>query len=156
MTKPLLAAFAAAFLSLAALAAAAQDATLGALTVSHAWSRATPPAARTGGGYLTIANAGGTDDRLTGLAVDPSIADAAELHSMSMDNGVMRMRRVEDGLAVPAGKTVELSPGGLHIMLVGLKAPLKDGTRVPLTLTFDSAGTVTVDLAVGKIGATGP
>jgi copper(I)-binding protein len=161
MTKRLLSALAAAALSFASLsfaslAALAQDATVGALTIEQPWSRATPPAGKTGAGYLTIENKGATDDRLTGAAIDPAIADAAELHTMSMDNGIMRMRPVDGGLAVPAGQTVALSPGGVHIMLVGLKAPLKQGTRVPLTLTFEKAGTVRVELDVGKAGAAGP
>lgn len=156
MTKRLPTLLAAAVLCLLSLAAVAQDATVGALTIGHSWSRATPPAGRTGAGYLTIENRGATADRLTGAAIDPAIADAAELHSMTMDNGIMRMRPVEGGVALPAGQTVELSPGGIHIMLVGLKAPLKEGTRVPLTLTFEKAGSVTVELAVGKAGAAGP
>ena len=156
MTERLPSRLAAVVLCVASLAAIAQDATVGALTIGHPWSRATPPAGRTGAGYLTIENRGATDDRLTGAAIDPAIADAAEFHSMTMDNGIMRMRPVAGGVVLPAGQTVELSPGGIHIMLVGLKAPLKEGTRVPLTLTFEKAGTVTVELDIGKPGAAGP
>jgi copper(I)-binding protein len=156
MTKRLLAGLATVLLSCTPIAALAQDATVGALSITHGWSRATPPAAKTGVGYLTIANTGGTDDRLTGIAIDPAIAEAAEIHTMSMDNGIMRMRAVDGGVALPAGQTVELAPAGIHIMLVGLKAPLKDGTRVTLTLSFEKAGNVTVELPVAKLGAAGP
>lgn len=156
MTPRRLAIFAAVILSVLPAAAGAQDATIGSLAIDHAWSRATPPAAKTGAGYLTIENKGSADDRLTGAAIDPTLADAAELHSMTMDNGVMRMRPVEGGVVLPAGQTVALAPGGIHIMLMGLKAPLKEGQTLPLALTFEKAGTAMVDLEVGKAGASAP
>jgi len=97
-----------------------------------------------GGAFLKIQNQGGAD-RL--LAASSSAAGMVQLHSMAMDGNVMKMREVE-AIELPAGKTVELKPGGLHIMLMGLKAPLKAGSSVPLTLKFEKAGAVTVNLTV--------
>jgi copper(I)-binding protein len=107
--------------------------------VSQAWVRPTVQGQTGGGGYLRIDNPGGAADRLLGASSD--VAASTELHSMSMDGDVMRMRKV-DGIDVPAGGKVELKPGGLHLMFIGLKAPLQAGTKVPLTLRFEKAGEV--------------
>ena len=121
--------------------AAAHDYTLGVLRIEHPSARPTPPGARTGAAYFTIVNAGKNADRLV-RAVSP-VADAVELHSMAMDGNVMRMRAIA-ALDVPAGSSVTLGSGGQHVMLVGLKRPLVAGERIPLTLTFEKAGTVDV------------
>ena len=143
---------------LAALVAAAptraEDVKAGDLIISQAWSRATPSGAKTGGGYLTIENKGSAADRLIGGAAD--VAGSVQVHEMSMDNGVMKMRPVEKGLAIEPGKTVKLAPGGFHLMMMDLKAPLKQGDKVPVTLEFEKAGKVAVSLDVEGVGAQGP
>jgi copper(I)-binding protein len=121
--------------------------------VDHAWARATPGAARTGAVYFRIESA--TDDRLIGLA--SPVAAKAELHTHLEENGVMQMREVEGGLAVPAGQEVELKPGGLlHVMLIDLNQKLKAGDSFPLTLTFQNAGSREVTVKVERLGAMGP
>lgn len=126
---------------------------LGALTVEAPWARASAGAARAGAAYLRIANAGPEDDRLVGVSAP--VAERVELHTHRMSGGVMRMRRV-DAVAVPGGTSAELKPGGHHVMLIGLRAPLKEGETFPLTLIFEKAGTITVPVAVGSIAARGP
>jgi len=121
----------------------------GDLTIHHVWSRATPPGARSGAAYLVIDNAGNSDDTLT--AVSTPAASGAMIHETAMTNGVMTMNHVM-ALAIPAGKSVTFAPGGLHIMLMGLGAPLKAATSYRLTLTFEKAGTVAVDVPVLKPG----
>ena len=124
----------------------AHDYTLGDLKIGHPWSRATPPSARVGAGYLTIANRGGAPDRL--LSAVSSAAGRVEIHEMKMDAGVMRMRELAQGLALPAGETVALRPGGYHLMLMELRAPLREGSHVPVTLVFERAGRIEVDLKI--------
>lgn len=128
----------------------AQDA---GVTVEKPWARATPPAAQTGAIYVTLHNAGHGDDRL--LAASTPAAKKAELHTHIMDGNIMKMRQV-DAIPVPAGKDVRLAPGGYHIMLMGLNGPLKQGSKVQLTLTFEKAGKVTVTAPVMAAGAMGP
>ena len=98
---------------------------------------------------MTISNRSRNADRLVS-ATSPA-AQKVEIHSMTMDGGIMRMRPVPDGLPVTAGGKLELKPGGFHIMLIGLKAPLALGSSVPLTLRFAKAGTVTVQLKVERV-----
>jgi periplasmic copper chaperone A len=126
----------------------------GDLVITQAWSRATPGGAKVGGGYLTIENKGTTPDRLIGGSTDA--AGKVQVHEMSMNNGVMTMRPVEGGLVVEPGKTVKLTPGGFHLMLLDLKGPLKQGEKLPVTLEFEKAGKVSVMFDVGGIGAMGP
>lgn len=115
--------------------------------VEQAWARPTAQGQAAGGGYLRIDNRTGAADRLLGASAS-GVASAVELHSMSMDGDVMRMRKV-DAIDVPAGGTVELKPGGLHLMLIGLSAPLKAHTMVPLVLRFEKAGELRVQMHVG-------
>jgi copper(I)-binding protein len=129
----------------AAAACQAHSFKFGAIDIGHPWARPTAAGQPTGGGYLKLAN-GGPADKL--LSASSDVAAAVELHSMSLDGNVMRMRQV-DAIDLPAGQTVELKPGGLHLMLVGLKAPLKEGASFPLKLRFEKAGEVTVDVKVG-------
>jgi copper(I)-binding protein len=131
--------------ALAGLLAAGQP-VLAAPQVEAAWARPTAKGQPAGGGYLRIDNKGGAADRLLGASAGAAAA-SVELHSMSMDGDVMRMRRV-DAIDVPAGGTVELKPGGLHLMLMGLTAPLEPHTVVPLTLRFEKAGEVQVQMKV--------
>ena len=143
-----------AFVATLAVPAFAQDARKGSITAADPWSRATAPRASVGAGYLTIRNDGAQPDRL--IAASSPRAAKVEIHTMSLDNGIMRMRPLPNGLVVPAGGEALLAPGGNHIMLIGLKAPLKEGERVPATLRFARAGTLTVHFKVGPAGAAGP
>jgi periplasmic copper chaperone A len=126
------------------MAASAHDFKIGDIKIAHPYARTTAAGQASGGGYLKLENKG-ADDKL--LSVSADVAASVELHSMSMEGDVMRMRQV-DNIALPKGKTVELKPGGLHIMFVGLKAPLKDGDKFPLKLKFEKAGEVTVTVNV--------
>lgn len=133
------------------LAAGAASAQTGQLEIDNAWARATPGGAAIGAAYVTIRSP--TADKL--VAASAPVAKKAELHTMSMEGMVMKMRPIA-GLDIPAGQAVTLSPGGTHIMLVGLAKPLKTGQTFPLTLTFEKAGSRTVNVTVEKIGAMGP
>lgn len=145
---------AAATLIAAAVPAAAHDVKVGDLEITSPWTRATPPGAANGGGFVTITNTGTVDDRLVGAA--SPIAKKVELHTMEMADGVMKMRPIEGGIAVPAGETVRLAPGGDHIMFMGLKTPIKAGTLVPVTLTFETAGPTELEMTATPPGAPGP
>lgn len=134
-----------------AASALASEATVGDITVRDAWTRATPPNAMAGGGFLIITNNGASDDKL--VAASAPVTERTELHEMAVIDGVMKMREMEGGIPVPAGATVELKPGGLHVMFMDIKQPLKEGETLPITLTFEKAGTVTVDMPIAKIGA---
>lgn len=127
---------------------------VGDLEVSGGFTRTTLPNAPVGGGYLTITNHGDADDRL--VAASSPAAERVELHEMSMEGDVMKMAEREDGIALPAGEVVILAPGGLHIMFIGLVEPFIEGGTVPVTLQFEKAGTVEVELQVGPVGAAGP
>ena len=124
----------------------ARDYDVGALHIGHPWIRATPNAAPTAAGYLTVTNHGGAADRLLGGS--SPLAQTIEPHTMSMTGGVMRMRLAEGGLEVAPGATLTLGPGGDHLMLVGPKRPLRVGEHVPATLRFALAGAVKVDFVV--------
>lgn len=104
------------------------------------------PGQAVGGGFITLTNEGKEDDRLISAAT-PN-ADHVEIHEMTMENDVMKMRQLKDGLPIKAGETVELMPGGFHLMFFGVKAPFRAGETVPVTLTFEKAGKVDVSLPV--------
>jgi hypothetical protein len=123
------------------------------LKISAAWARATPKGAPVGGGYMTIANTGTTPDRLIGGSSDAS--KRFEIHEMSMDNGVMKMRPVK-ALEIKPGQSVVFNPGGYHVMFVGLNKQLAQGEHIKATLDFEKAGRVDVDFTVEGIGAQGP
>jgi copper(I)-binding protein len=127
---------------------------LGALQIDQPWARATPPSAPAGGGFLKITNTGTAPDRL--ISASSPAAEMVQVHEMKMDGSVMRMREVEKGLEIPAGGSVTLAPGGFHLMMMGLKGPLKQGTTVPVTLVFEKAGKIDVLLSVAGLGATQP
>ncbi|KAB7646345.1 hypothetical protein GGQ62_002927 [Polymorphobacter fuscus] len=131
---------------------AAQHVRVAGLTLAKPWTRAT--AGKVGAGFVAITNAGTSPDRL--LSATSPAANKVEIHTMTMDGGIMRMRPLPDGIAVPAGGTTSLAPGGNHLMLIGLKAPLVEGTLVPLTLNFATAGPVKVALKVAAAGAMAP
>src|ERR1700730_2281670 len=141
-------------LFLAAPSVRAEDVKAGDLVITQAWTRATPGGAKVGGGYLTIENKGSAPDRLVGVSADA--AGKVEVHEMAMDGGVMKMRPVDGGLTIDPGKTVKLAPGGLHLMMMDLKSPLKQGDKLPVTLQFEKAGKVQVTLDVQGVGAPAP
>ena len=115
------------------------------------WARATPAGAKVGGAYLKITNNGTQPDRLVGGSLTG--AREVEVHEMSMANNVMKMRHLKDGLEIKPGQTVELKPGGYHLMLTGLSDGLKQGQNVRGSLTFEKAGTVEVEYTVAPVGA---
>jgi periplasmic copper chaperone A len=135
-------------------ALAAEEATAGSIAVENAWSRATPAGAAVGAGYLTIKNDGSAPDRL--MAASAAIAGQTEIHQMSMEGGVMKMRRLPDGLTVPAKGSVTLDPNGYHLMFMQLKGPLKEGEDFKGSLTFEHAGTLDVTFHVQGMGTMSP
>ena len=134
--------------------ASAHEYNAGTLHIEHPWARATPPRAGVAGAYMVIDNDGAAPDRLIGASTPA--AREVQVHTMSMDNGVMRMRQLPDGLELPAGGTVRLEPGGYHLMLIDPVKPLVKGGRVPLTLKFEKTGSVDIELSVDAMGAKGP
>lgn len=128
--------------------------TLGTLEISDGFSRATLPNAPVGAGYLTITNKGTADDTL--VSASSAVAGMTQIHEMKMEGDVMKMNEVAGGLIIPAGQSVVLAPGGLHIMFMDLKQALVEGSTIPVTLTFATAGTIEVQLAVGSINADEP
>jgi periplasmic copper chaperone A len=130
----------------------AHDYELKSLAIDHPFARATPPGATVGAAFLTIQNQGKEADRLLGAS--SPVAGKVELHQMAMGGGMMKMRAVT-GIDLQPGTTVELKPDGYHIMLEGLKHPLKQGESIPLTLTFERAGTIEIPVKVEGMGASG-
>ena len=124
-----------------------------AIAVTDAWARATPGGAKTGAVYLTLVNHGPEGDRLVGVATP--VAGEAQLHTESIENGIMKMRPLTE-VEVASGATTVLKPGATHVMLVRLKHPLKEGESFPLTLDFAKAGKQEVQVKVAKVGAMRP
>ena len=131
-------------LTLATLAVSAHSYKVGAIDIDHPNARPTAAGQSVGGGFMTFVNKGAAD-RL--LSAKTAVATSVQVHSMTMDGNVMKMRQL-DALELPAGQTVELKPGAYHLMLVGLKAPLKSGDTFAMTLKFDKAGEVVVTVNV--------
>lgn len=123
----------------------AHDYTLGDISIGHPWARASIGQAKAGAAYVTLSNAGSETDRL--IAAETPVAKKAEVHTHIMENGIMKMRPVE-AAEVPPGAPVVFQPGGLHIMLMGLKAPLTVGDSFPLVLVFEKAGRIEVSVKV--------
>jgi copper(I)-binding protein len=140
--------------SISATAVCAADYNVGSIHITQPWARATPKGASSGAAYMTLTNNGKTPDRVNCVASDASAE--CQIHSMTMDNGVMVMRPVEGGLEIKPGETVTLKPGSFHMMLLNLKHPLEQGNSLQATLKFDSAGTVQVDYPIAAIGAAVP
>jgi periplasmic copper chaperone A len=130
--------------------AAAKDAKVKNIAVVAPWSRATPGGAKNGAVFLEIKAGPDAPDRLVNASGD--VADAIEIHNHINDNGIMQMRRV-DGIDIAEGASTKLVPGGYHIMLLGLKQPLKAGETFKLKLKFEKAGAIDVDVAVRANGA---
>jgi copper(I)-binding protein len=159
MMKSMFRALAVAGAMMLAFPAFAQPVKLDDLTITAPWVRPTPPGAPTAAGYLTVTNNGGEEDHLIG-ASSPASA-SMEVHEMTMDGNVMRMRPVAGGVPIPAGKTVTLAPGGYHMMLIAPNRQFKLGETVPVTLEFARAGKVEVmfpvrqapDATMGNMGS---
>jgi copper(I)-binding protein len=137
-------------LAFAACSALAQNFSAGAIRIEHPYARATTGGQSTGGAYMSFVNEGG-NDRL--LSASAPVAKAVELHDMRLEADVMKMRRV-DGIDLGGGKTVELKPGGYHVMFIGLNEPLVAGTTFPLLLHFQHAGAVAISVRVEAPGDT--
>lgn len=135
-------------LSTGSLSVMAQEASAGELSIKRAWSRVAPPGAPVLGGYLSITNDGAQPDRL--IAVSSTISDNVQIHMSSVNDGVATMRRVTDGVAIPSGETVEFEPGELHLMLLNPKSRPGEGEKIPLTLTFENAGRLDIELVVAR------
>lgn len=125
----------------------------GGVRVENAWTRAVPAVAPVAGGFLTVVNDGGSADRL--LRIETDAAQRVEIHQMRNDGGVMRMRALPDGVAVPAHGRVEFKPGGYHLMLIQPKRALAEGGRFDATLVFQRAGRVKATFEVRGMGAGG-
>lgn len=134
--------------------AATSPITVGNIEITAPFIRATLPNAPVAGGFLTLTNTGTEDDRL--LDVTSAIAKDGQIHEMAMEGDVMKMRQLTEGLVIPAGETVALEPGGYHLMFMGLNQPLVEGETVSVTLTFEKADEITIDLPVAGTAADAP
>lgn len=136
-----------AVLALSTCAAFAHEFTLGALEIHHPASKATLPGQPVGGGFMTIVNTGTQADRLVSITA-PDVSDDVQIHEMAIENDIMKMRQLPDGIEIPAGATVELKSGGLHVMFMRIKHPFKEGDKFKGTLNFEKAGAIDVDFAI--------
>ncbi len=132
---------------------AAQPAKPAGIAIEQAWTRATPPNAPVAGGFLTIRNSGDRADRL--VSITSPDAASVEIHRMTMDGGVMRMRKLADGLPIDAKAIVMLKPGGYHLMFIGPKRPIVEGGAITATLRFEKAGAREVRFDVRALGSSG-
>jgi copper(I)-binding protein len=146
--------YAAFYTALASPAAAAEGYDVGSIHISQPWSRATPKGAASGAGYMTLTNNGTTPDRVS--CVSDDVSAQCQIHSVTMEGGVMKMRPVEGGLEIKPGESVMLKPGGNHMMFLSLKHPLEQGGTVKATLKFEHAGTIDVEYPVLAIAAPAP
>lgn len=125
---------------------------LGHLQITDPYTRTTPPMAAVAGGFMTVTNNGTESD--TFLGGNAGFVEAVEIHEMSMTDGIMKMRRLENGLQIAPNETVELKPGGYHLMLIKPSEPMKEGDKHKITLSFKQAGDIEVELEVKDISAT--
>lgn len=124
----------------------------GEIMIDHPWARATPEGAKVAGGFMVLKNMGSEPDRLVSATAE--FAGKTEIHEMAVDDkGVMTMRPLADGLAIPAGGEVELKPGGFHVMFMQINRPAVEGEKLKGTLTFEKAGTVEVEFEVQAMGS---
>jgi copper(I)-binding protein len=166
MMKLLSAAAVAAFFCISAISAQAQHShaqhshassrvyTLGSLKIERPWTRATPRSAPVAGGYLKVTNNGAVADRLVGGSFD--LAGKVEVHEMSDVGGMMRMRQLPLGLEIAPGASVELRPGGYHLMFMDLKQGIVAGQNVKGALVFEKAGRIEVEFDAAPLGASAP
>ncbi|MEM1378113.1 MAG: copper chaperone PCu(A)C [Pseudomonadota bacterium] len=129
--------------------ALAHEYKVGDLVIDHPVARATPANAPVSAGYMTITNNGSEDDTL--IAATAPFSANVELHEMAMDGDVMKMREIDGGIVIPAGESVKLMPGGLHVMFMGMQQQLNEGETYEGTLTFENAGTINVTLNVESL-----
>jgi copper(I)-binding protein len=141
-------------LSLLSSMANAKDYKVGTLEIDSPWSRAIPKGASVAAGYMTIKNTGTAPDRL--VSVSTPVAGKIEIHEITMDNGVMKMRTIAGGLKIKPGTAVELKPSSLHLMIRNIKQPIEKGKPFAATLTFEKAGTVDIEFSVEDIGTVSP
>jgi copper(I)-binding protein len=130
----------------------AQTSPANAISIEQPWARATPVGARTGAAYVTIVNHGSSADRL--IRASTPLAEKVQFHQENDDNGIMRMREMS-AVAIGPGTSVTLKPGGTHIMILGLKQQLREGQTFPLTLEFETAGKIELQVPIAKAGAMG-
>ena len=126
--------------------AQAHEVKVGDLVIGHPWARQSPMGADVAAGFMTITNTGTEEDRL--VKATASITPTVQLHEMKMEGDVMKMAEIPGGIVIPPGATVELKPKSLHVMYMGLKAPVKEGEVIAGTLTFEKAGTADVEYEV--------
>ncbi len=127
--------------------------TLGGIEIGSPWARAPSPATGDGAGFFTLTNKGAASDRLI-AAVSPA-AGRVEIHAIKVEGSELRMRQLVDGLALSPGATLTLKPRGYHLMLIGLKTPLEQGARITVTLVFEKAGSIDIELVVAAPGPIG-
>jgi periplasmic copper chaperone A len=132
----------------------ARDVTKGPIKIEQPWTRATPGGAKVAGGFMKITNTGTTPDRLVSATAD--ISGVVELHEMKMVEGIMKMRALGNGIELKPGQTVDLKPGGYHVMFIDLKAPIVKEKPIKARLTFEKAGEIEVEFKVEPIGAKSP
>lgn len=120
---------------------------LGDLEIDHPFSKAMIPGAKVAGGYMKITNNGAVADRL--ISVSTSIARMIQLHEMKVENDIMTMKEIPGGIEIPAGQTVELAPGGLHVMFMDVTTPTREGDKIKAVLSFEKAGQIEVEFKVG-------
>ncbi len=147
MIKAILATLALVAAPLAAAPAFAHDYVIGDLKIDHPWARPTVTNRQPGAGFFSIENAGDTDQRLIEVRPD-GFAEGIEIHAIVEEDGIFRMRNMADGLVIPAGETVALEPGGMHLMMFGLAEPLVEGATPSVTLVFEELGEIEVALTV--------
>ncbi|MGV3548321.1 copper chaperone PCu(A)C [Rhizobium sp.] len=133
-------------LALSATVALSQEYKLGTLDISHTWAKATITGQPVGSGFLTITNNGTEPDRLVKITSD--VSAKVQIHEMKIENGIMKMGELPDGIEIAPGATVELKPGTLHIMFMGIKSPFKEGEAFKATLSFEKAGTVEAEFKI--------
>jgi copper(I)-binding protein len=143
----------AAILAASVTIAPAHEYKAGSLEIKYPWARATPKGAAVAGGYMAISNRGTTADRLLGGS--SPVAGKVEIHEMKMEQGVMKMRPLAQGLEIKPGATVEFKPGSYRLMFMQLKAPFEQGKKVRGALVFEKAGTVEIEYVVEAIGSAG-
>jgi copper(I)-binding protein len=133
-------------ISFSATLALAHGYKLGNLEIGHPWAKATVEGQPVAGGFLKITNTGAEPDRLVKISTD--VAGTSQVHEMKVEDGVMKMGEIPGGIEIAPGQTVELKPGGVHVMFMGLKAPFKEGEKVKAVLTFEKAGTIEIEFKI--------
>jgi len=123
------------------------------IEVDEAWARARTATAKVAGAFMEIENKSSEDDRL--ISATAEISERVELHTTKMKDGMMRMMQMKEGIVIPAGEEVKFQPGGYHVMFLGLKGKLEEGSMFPVTLTFEKAGDIEVMVHVKASGAMG-